>query len=59
MSLRTTIGDQRSRAGGGEIREDHLLLQESIVKNGSNLLSINSTMNSKGLCSFVVCVFYM
>lgn len=43
MSLRTNTSDQRVRIG-----EDNLLLQENVIKNGNNLLSINSTMNSKG-----------
>lgn len=44
MSLRTNTGDQRPRTGG----EDHLLMQENVVKNGSTILSVNSPMNSKG-----------
>lgn len=44
MSLRTNTSDQRLKTGG----EDHLLLQENVIKNGSTLLSLNSTMNSKG-----------
>jgi len=44
MSLRTNNNEQRLKTTG----EDHLLLQENILKNGNNLLSINSTMNSKG-----------
>lgn len=44
MSLKTYTNDQRLRAAG----EDHLLLQENTLKNGNTLLSMNSTMNSKG-----------
>lgn len=44
MSLRTNTGDRQSKTSG----EDHLLLQENIVKNGNTLLSMNSTLNSKG-----------
>ncbi|CAH1736445.1 equilibrative nucleoside transporter 1 isoform X1 [Aphis gossypii] len=43
MSLRTNTNEQRLKTGG----EDHLLLQENVVKNGNTLLSMNSTMNSK------------
>lgn len=42
MSLRANTTDHQLRNGG----EEHLLLQENVVKNGSTLL--NSTMNSKG-----------
>lgn len=45
MSLRAATGEQLSRASAGE---DHLLLQEGVVKNGNTILSLNSTMNSKG-----------
>lgn len=44
MSLRTNTSDQRSRTGG----EDHLLMQENVVKNSSTILSVNSSMNAKG-----------
>jgi len=44
MSLRMNTNEQRLKTGG----EDHLLLQENLVKNGNTLLSMNSTMNSKG-----------
>lgn len=43
MSLRTTTSDHLKTGG-----EDHLLLQESVVKNGNPLIPINSTMGSKG-----------
>lgn len=49
MSLRRNTSDHRVRDGG----EDNLLLHENILKNGNNLLSINSTMNSKGWCVFI------
>lgn len=49
MSLRTNTNDQRLKTGG----EDNLLLQEYVVKNGNTLLSINSTMNSKGQYVFL------
>lgn len=38
MSLRTNTNEQRLKTGG----EDHLLLQENVVKNGNALLSMNS-----------------
>lgn len=41
--------DQRLRTGG----EENLLLQENVVKHGNTLLSINSTMNSKGKHIFI------
>lgn len=44
MSLNTMTSDQRLRTAG----ENHLLLQENTLKNGNTLLSINSTMSSKG-----------
>lgn len=43
MSLKTNTSD-RLRTGG----EDHLLLQESVVKNGNPIIPINSTIGSKG-----------
>lgn len=44
MSSRINTSDQRLRTGG----EENLLLQENLVKHGNTLLSINSTMSSKG-----------
>lgn len=44
MSLRTHTTDRQTRPAG----EDHLLLQENLLKNGNTLPSINSTTNAKG-----------
>lgn len=54
MSLNTNTSDQRMRTAG----EDQLLLHENILKNGNTLLSINSTMNSKGYY-FIYSIFVL
>jgi len=52
MSLKTNTNDQRLEIGS----EDNLLLQENAVKNDNTLLSINSTMNSKGQYVLMFCL---